>query len=84
MIVTSADDMAAVTGLMPITGIPLPLVSAGGSSLTFTLGCIGLILAVSRYGGSSRVRLVRPTATRGQSVRVLMSGGGRRVTCIPH
>lgn len=58
-------NMAAVTGLMPITGIPLPLVSAGGSSMTFTLGCIGLILAVSRYGGSSRVRLVRPAPSRG-------------------
>ena len=40
--------MAAVTGLMPITGIPLPLVSAGGSSLTLTLACVGLILAVAR------------------------------------
>ena len=84
MIVTQAlMNMAAVTGLMPITGIPLPLVSAGGSSLTFTLGCIGLILAVSRYGGSSRVRLVRPTATRGSeraSVDERWRDGGSRVS----
>jgi len=83
MIVAQAlMNMAAVTGLMPITGIPLPLVSAGGSSLTFTLGCIGLILAVSRYGGSSRVRLVRPTATRGSeraSADERWRDGGSRV-----
>jgi cell division protein FtsW len=66
MIVTQAlMNMAAVTGLMPITGIPLPFVSAGGSSLTLTLACVGLILAVSRNGGSARVRLVRQTDFRG-------------------
>ncbi len=58
-------NMAAVTGLMPITGIPLPFVSAGGSSLTLTLACVGLILAVSRYSGQTRVRLVRPSNGRG-------------------
>ncbi|MCK8114368.1 FtsW/RodA/SpoVE family cell cycle protein [Anaerosoma tenue] len=65
IVVQALMNMAAVTGLMPITGIPLPLVSAGGSSLTLTLACVGLILAVSRYGGQARVRLVRPGRTRG-------------------
>lgn len=51
MIVTQAImNMAAVTNLMPVTGIPLPLVSFGGSSLTFTMLCIGIILSVSTYG----------------------------------
>lgn len=51
MIVTQAlMNMAAVTNLMPVTGIPLPLVSFGGSSLTFTMLCIGIILSVSTYG----------------------------------
>ena len=59
-------NMAAVTGLMPITGIPLPFVSSGGSSLTLTLVCVGLILAVARTGGQSRMRLVSPMdKTRG-------------------
>ncbi|PKQ18937.1 MAG: putative lipid II flippase FtsW [Actinobacteria bacterium HGW-Actinobacteria-6] len=58
MIVTQAVmNMAAVTGLMPITGIPLPLVSYGGSSLIFTLACIGLVLGVARRSsGSTAVR----------------------------
>ncbi len=65
IVVQALMNMAAVTGLMPITGIPLPFVSAGGSSLTLTLACVGLILAVARNSTGSRVRLVRPTNTRG-------------------
>jgi cell division protein FtsW len=49
MIVTQAlINMGSVTGLLPVTGVPLPLVSYGGSSLVFTLACIGLILGVTR------------------------------------
>ena len=44
-------NMASVTGLMPITGIPLPLVSYGGSSLTLIMACIGMIVSVQRHGG---------------------------------
>ncbi|MRR11317.1 putative lipid II flippase FtsW, partial [bacterium] len=65
IVVQALMNMAAVTGLMPITGIPLPLVSAGGSSLTLTLACVGLIISVSRFGGTAGVRLVRPSTTRG-------------------
>lgn len=43
-------NMAAVTGLMPVTGIPMPLVSFGGNSMIFTMACIGIVLSVSRYG----------------------------------
>lgn len=64
IVVQALMNMAAVTGLMPITGIPLPFVSAGGSSLTLTLACVGLIVAVSRTSGRE-VRLVRPTKTKG-------------------
>lgn len=54
MIVTAAVlNMASVTGIIPVTGIPLPLVSYGGSSMLFTMGCIGLILAMTR--GRERV-----------------------------
>lgn len=66
MIVAQAVmNMAAVTGLMPITGITLPFVSAGGTSLTLSLVCVGLIVAVSRYGGSAKVRLVHDRTGRG-------------------
>lgn len=43
-------NMAAVTGIMPVTGKPLPFVSYGGNSMLVTMVCIGLILSVSQYG----------------------------------
>jgi cell division protein FtsW len=41
-------NMGVVTGLLPTKGLPLPLVSYGGTSLVFTLVGIGLLLNVSR------------------------------------
>ncbi|MCL4079106.1 putative lipid II flippase FtsW [Coriobacteriia bacterium Es71-Z0120] len=41
-------NMCAATGLMPVTGIPLPFVSYGGSSLMLTLVCVGLVLGAAR------------------------------------
>ncbi|WP_241834764.1 putative lipid II flippase FtsW [Pseudofrankia asymbiotica] len=41
-------NMGAVVGLLPITGIPLPLVSFGGSSLVPTMLSIGMLLAFAR------------------------------------
>ena len=42
-------NIGVVTGMMPVTGITLPLVSAGGSSLTLMLTAIGILLNISRY-----------------------------------
>ena len=41
-------NMGAVTGLLPITGVPLPLVSFGGSSLVFTLTALGILINIGR------------------------------------
>jgi cell division protein FtsW len=41
-------NMSVVLGLMPTKGIPLPLVSYGGSSLLFTLACIGVLLNITK------------------------------------
>ncbi len=41
-------NIAVVTASMPITGIPLPFISYGGSSLIFALGAIGILLNISR------------------------------------
>lgn len=42
-------NIGVVTGSLPITGIPLPLISFGGSSLIFTLTGVGILLNISRY-----------------------------------
>jgi cell division protein FtsW len=40
--------MAVAVGLGPVTGVPLPLVSMGGTSILFTSVAFGIILSVSR------------------------------------
>lgn len=42
-------NVSVVTGTIPVTGITLPLVSYGGSSIFFTLLGIGILLNISRY-----------------------------------
>jgi len=42
-------NLSVVTGVLPVTGITLPLISYGGSSLIITLIELGLILNISRY-----------------------------------
>lgn len=41
-------NMAVAVGLGPVTGVPLPLVSMGGTSMIFTCVAFGIILSVSR------------------------------------
>lgn len=41
-------NISVVLGLLPVLGVPLPLISAGGSSLIATLAAIGVVLAVER------------------------------------
>lgn len=44
-------NMGGVTGLIPMTGVTLPLISAGGTSLFVTMCSIGLLLSLSRKSG---------------------------------
>ena len=41
-------NIMVVTALVPVTGIPLPFISAGGSALTINLAAIGILLSISR------------------------------------
>lgn len=44
----AALNMAVVSGLLPTTGVPLPFLSFGGSSLVITLLGVGMLLNISR------------------------------------
>jgi len=44
-------NMGAVAGLLPITGVPLPFVSAGGSALLANMAAAGVLLGVARHAG---------------------------------
>jgi len=41
-------NIAVVTGSMPVTGVPMPFISAGGTSLAITMAAIGILLNISR------------------------------------
>jgi len=58
-------NLGAVTGLLPITGVPLPMLSYGGSSLVVSLAAVGMLVSIAR--GSSRPTARRtPGRTRGR------------------
>lgn len=41
-------NIAAITGIIPLTGIPLPFISYGGTSLVFLLAGVGILLNISK------------------------------------
>jgi cell division protein FtsW len=43
-------NIGGVTRSIPLTGIPLPFISYGGSALIMTMAAVGVLLSVSRYG----------------------------------
>ena len=60
VLVQATINLFAVMGLAPLTGVPLPFVSYGNSSLLATLFAVGLILNIARGGtaGAGKLRLV--------------------------
>ena len=48
LVIQAFANMAVAVNLMPVTGVPLPLVSMGGTSILFTSVAFGIILSVSR------------------------------------
>lgn len=49
-------NLGAVTGVLPITGVPLPLVSYGGSSLVVTLVAVGVLASIARAPARAAAR----------------------------
>lgn len=47
-------NIAVVAGVLPFTGIPLPLVSLGGSSLVISLVAVGVLLSIARRSTGPR------------------------------
>jgi cell division protein FtsW len=51
LVVQSFLNIGAMIGLVPLTGVPLPLVSYGGTAMVMNLCSIGIVLSVSRGRG---------------------------------
>jgi len=45
----AAINIGYVIGLLPVTGIPLPLISSGGTSLVVTMFAFGLLASAARH-----------------------------------
>ncbi len=80
-------NIFAVLGLAPLTGVPLPFISYGSTSLVMLLASMGLLLNVAR-GGSAHLRVVEPSpaehegthrSRRHSGARRPSSGGRRRL-----
>jgi len=48
IIIYAFINVAVVTGIFPVTGLPMPLISHGGSSLVMNLACLGILLNISQ------------------------------------
>lgn len=46
-------NMGAVTGVLPVTGVPLPLISSGGTSLLLTLAAVGILANIASQEGQA-------------------------------
>jgi cell division protein FtsW len=49
-------NVGAVVGVLPVTGIPLPFISFGGSSLVITMAAAGVLVNIARQGETPRPR----------------------------
>jgi cell division protein FtsW len=49
MCIQAFVNIGAMLSIMPLTGVTLPLLSFGGTSLIFTLAALGVVFHISRY-----------------------------------
>ena len=67
VLVQALVNIGAVLGLLPITGVPLPLVSYGGSALVPTMLGLGMLLSFARPRGVRRRRRLLRRLSRAQA-----------------
>ena len=71
-------NIGAVIGLLPVIGVPLPLVSSGGSALVTTLFGLGILLSFARNEPGCREALAaRPGVVRRSLAVIPMRRGGK-------
>ncbi len=75
-------NIGAVLGMMPVTGVPLPFISSGGSSLIVVLASAGLLVNIARRSDAVRAGERAPTQSgdrrRGDGGSRDAGSGGRR------
>ena len=78
-------NVYAVLGLAPLTGVPLPFISSGSTSLIVLLGAMGLLLNVASGGHAHALNAVprdrRPSVT--EPPRIVIAAGGTAGHVVP-
>jgi cell division protein FtsW len=84
VVMQAAINVGAVVGVLPVTGVPLPFVSFGGSSLIVLLAASGLLVNIGRRSHRRALPAIRPVrqgddrGRRDGRTRDAGAGGGRR------
>jgi cell division protein FtsW len=84
VLVQAVINLFAVLGLAPLTGVPLPFVSYGNSSMLVMLAAVGLLLNISKSPSSGTLRVVhgagksRNSGGRNSGPRRSSAGRSRR------
>jgi cell division protein FtsW len=80
IVVQALVNICAVVGLLPITGVPLPLISQGVSSLLVTMAAIGVLLSLARREPAARdaVAATKPARQQPRPAGVGGPSPGRR------
>lgn len=78
IVVQAVVNIGAVIGLLPVVGVPLPLVSSGGSSLITTMLALGILMSFARSEpGCADALSARPSALK-RSLAVVAGAARRR------
>jgi cell division protein FtsW len=65
----SLINIAGITRTIPLTGVPVPFLSYGGSSLIALMAAVGVLLSVSRYSSTQPYTAKQKAPSRGPSPR---------------
>ena len=71
MIGQAVINVGAVLGLLPVVGVPLPLVSSGGSALLTTMIALGMVIGFARQEPGAARALAARTGLVRRSLAVL-------------
>jgi cell division protein FtsW len=65
----SLINIAGITRTIPLTGVPVPFLSYGGSSLIALMAAVGVLLSVSRYSSTQPYTAKQKAPSQGPSIR---------------
>ena len=71
-------NMAMVAGLLPVTGVPLPFISYGGTSLIVNMAAVGLLISVGRRGTPPAAPAEKETASLRARLKLVRNPGRDR------